>query len=316
VTDDPLEILLSCVKNGRNDVKWFQMKEILAFLIGRTAVLVFSWLPFNVLYHISGLVYFVVYHLFRIRRAVVYSNMRTAFPDRQEAAISTLSRLFYRHFFEVHAEFFKGLTMTEPALARRFQLINPDMIGHLLSMGKGAIVVTGHYANFEWGKVLFPKLQEPVTVFHSPFTNARAFKYYARTQRRFGMSLIPVSRLVRTFYAQRGNPVWYFIAADQRPLAGSVTVRETFLKRETEFYFGYEEIARKFNIPVIFLEIQRVKRGFYTVNAIMLAAEPFNTKRGEITRSFIKTLEKVILRSPEDWWMWKRAWERGLQSGH
>ena len=61
------------------------------------------------------------------------------------------------------------------------------------------------------------------------------------------------------------------------------------------------------DLPVIFVDIQRVKRGYYTLELSFTSTEPTKTAVGEITGAYARQLEAVIRKKPENWlWSHKR----------
>ena len=82
-----------------------------------------------------------------------------------------------------------------------------------------------------------------------------------------------------------------------------------FMNRETPFYSGPEKIARKFGHAVVFMNINKVKRGYYEVEFIPLFDDPKNTDENEITTAHVKMLEGFIRKEPA-YWLWShRRWK-------
>ena len=80
-----------------------------------------------------------------------------------------------------------------------------------------------------------------------------------------------------------------------------------FLNQDTACLHGAEVYAKKYNVPLIFGDVQRIKRGYYTVTLSVFEDNPQNTAEGEITESYMKKLEEIIKAKPENWlWSHKR----------
>ena len=79
------------------------------------------------------------------------------------------------------------------------------------------------------------------------------------------------------------------------------------MNQETAVFNGPEKIAKTFNYPVVYMHINRVKRGFYEVTPTLLFENPKSTDDTEITRVFNKKLEEDIMKQPATWlWSHKR----------
>jgi len=273
----------------------------------------FRILPFFVIYAISRGVYFLAYYLIRYRKKIVFMNLKNSFPEKSEKEIRAIARQFYRNFCDVLAETVKGQTISERSLAKRFGVVNPEFMNGLFDQGKSVISVGAHYANSEWGKILGRKLKHPMIIIYSPFMNKRLDRFNNKTRVKYGMTLVPLAQTLRAFNELKGSPHCFIMGVDQRPFDLKNASWFPFLNQETPFHKGYESIARKFNIPVVFSEIQRIKRGYYTIRYHMLCADPSSQSEGAIVGEFVKTLEKIITERPEDWlwshdrWKYKRT---------
>jgi KDO2-lipid IV(A) lauroyltransferase len=80
-----------------------------------------------------------------------------------------------------------------------------------------------------------------------------------------------------------------------------------FLNQQTPVFMGPEKIAIKFNYPVVYMSVQRIKRGYYQVVPELLFTNSKETKPTEISEAFTNRLEKDILANPAIWlWSHKR----------
>jgi Kdo2-lipid IVA lauroyltransferase/acyltransferase len=72
-------------------------------------------------------------------------------------------------------------------------------------------------------------------------------------------------------------------------------------------FTGPEKLAIKFNYPVVYMNVQRPRRGHYEVFPELLIPDPKATVENEISEKFMKRLEKEILNDPSPWlWSHKR----------
>jgi len=285
------------------------MFKRLEFIIVFILVHLFRFIPFVILYRISWGSYVLAYYIWGYRKRTVLNNLTNSFPEKSPKEITLIAKRFYRNFCDILAETAKGLTMSESALLERFRVLNPDLLNDLYNNGKSVISIGAHYANSEWGKVLGKQLLHPIIIIYSPFMNKYIDKLNNQTRVKFGMKLIPMTQTLRVFHELKDNPHCFIMGVDQRPFDPKSAIWFTFLNQETPFHKGYEQIARKFNIPVVYSDIQRVKRGFYTLEYIMLCEEPSEVGEGSIVLQFVKTLEEIIRKKPEDWLWSHNRWK-------
>jgi len=82
-----------------------------------------------------------------------------------------------------------------------------------------------------------------------------------------------------------------------------------FLNQDTPVLTGTEVLARKFEYPVYYGEITRIKRGYYKCEFIPVSLEPTQTQEFEITEKYMQLLQKTIVAKPE-YWLWShKRWK-------
>ena len=86
-----------------------------------------------------------------------------------------------------------------------------------------------------------------------------------------------------------------------------------FLNQDTACMKGPEFFARRYRMPVVYFDVQRVKKGYYKVTLSVLESDPINTGSGEITENYMQTLEKLIIDKPQDYLWSHRRWKHSLQ---
>ena len=125
---------------------------------------------------------------------------------------------------------------------------------------------------------------------------------------RFGTGLIAMKDTFRDMVAHKSELDATAFIADQTPAPNSA-YWTTFLNQDTPVFQGTEKIARKMNYPVVYVCVQRVKRGYYEISARTLFEEPSRTTDGEITAAHTMALEADICAQPE-YWLWShRRWK-------
>jgi Kdo2-lipid IVA lauroyltransferase/acyltransferase len=271
-------------------------------------VLLLGIMPFRLLYVLSDFVAFLLRKVFKYRKNVVLKNLRSSFPELNEEEIRLIVRRNYLNLSDVFLEGIRAFTMTRNQIRKRHRILNVEILDPYFEAGKGVIVVTGHYGNWEWG-TLSPALQTRFHIvgFYKPLKNKRMDKMVNRNRSRYGTTLAPIRQTTNTFEAYKGQAVIYLMAADQSPSNREAAYWVNFLGRDTAFLHGPEKHARNNNYPVVFVAIRRVKRGFYELELTPLVEDPSKIPDGEITRLFAEKLESLIREDPANWlWSHKR----------
>ena len=269
-------------------------------------ILVLGVLPFRLLYGFSDFIRFILKDVVSYRKKVIENNLRLCFPEKNEKEIQKLTSKFYKNLSDVMVEGLKAFTMSEKQLMKRHKILNPELVDKYA--GQNIIAAPGHYGNWEWGS-LAPALQLDFNfvAFYTPLSNPYLDKLIRKNRSRTGTKLASTRQTSSTFESLDNSGTIFIMAADQSPSKPENAIWVDFLGRKTAFLWGIEKHARNRNLPVVFGDIQRVKRGFYTLELSLITDDPGSLKPGEITAAYAQKLENVIIQKPENWlWSHKR----------
>lgn len=271
-------------------------------------IFLFGILPFWVLYLFSDFARFVLQYVMGYRKKVIRGNLERCFPEKSKKEIDMLVTKAYKNLTDVLVEGLKAFTMSDRQIKERHHILNPEILGPYENSGKSFIAAPCHYGNWEWGS-MSPSLyfNYPVVVFYTPLSNPYLNKFIKKNRSRTGGILTSTRETTKTFDDRAKIESIYIMAADQSPSKASKAIWVDFLGQETAFLDGPERHARLRDIPVIFTDIQRVKRGHYKLELSIISENPKETKVGEITTAYARKLEVAINNKPENWlWSHKR----------
>jgi Kdo2-lipid IVA lauroyltransferase/acyltransferase len=276
------------------------------------AILFIGLFPFPLLYEFSNIIRYLIYNIFGYRKGVVLKNLEGSFPDLSSLEFNRIVKLFYKNLIDVFLEGMRAFTMSRKQILKRHKIINPEVLESFYQSGQSVIGVTGHYANWEWGS-LSASLQTKfkVVAFYKPLNNKYIDKFVRWSRTRFGTHLASIKETTSTFEKYKNTPTIFLMAADQgmpkKFLDRAYWVQ--FLNRKTAFLHGMEKHARINNLPVIYTDIQRLKRGYYTIELSVLTAKPRELEERQLTEIYARKLESIIIQKPEDWLWSHRRWK-------
>lgn len=266
-----------------------------------------AFLPLWLLYLLSDFLFYTVYYVVRYRRKVVRQNLIGSFPDKNPAEILKTEKKFYRYFCDLFVETIYITGISEKEYLRRIEYKNIDLVTSIYAEQKSVMMMTAHYCNWEWlssmSLVLPP--EGPLEGIYKELSNKKFDKFMFDLREKFGGRNIENKILFKTMLKNRQNAIYsiYCMISDQRPAPGSSRHWLPFLNQDTSVLIGTEQLARKFDYPVVFLDMQRPKRGYYVCEFIMISEQPKLEADNEITRKYMELLEKKINDKPE-FWLW------------
>jgi KDO2-lipid IV(A) lauroyltransferase len=268
-----------------------------------------SKLPFSILYRIADLFFVVGFYVIRYRKKVIYGNLKCAFPEKPDEEIDLLAKKFFRHLSDFFVESFKPLTLPTHELLNRFYFTNPEVMEELTKNNRNYAVVSGHYGNWEWNTVLSLYAGRDAIIIYRPLQNKNMDLLFKKIRSRYeGTRLTAMEHVYRTAleYKAVKKPFMIYFIADQRPPRNN-KFWTTFLHQPTSFFNGTEKLSTKLDLAVIFMHIEKTKRGFYSVTLKKLFDSVIGLPENTVTLAFVDELEKEIQQRPELWlWSHKR----------
>lgn len=270
-----------------------------------------SYLPLWVLHIFSDSIFFVFYYIIPYRRNVVQTNLQKSFPQKTSKEIRDIMRGFYKFLIDLMFETVWSMSLSEKEAKKRLVFENPEILDKYYEQGKDVIIVVGHYNSWEFLLIAFNlMIKHRGTVIYTSLTDKFLDKVFKDFREKFGTKLITKVEVKHAFSNDKDEPMAILFGADQAPASSGRAYWTTFLNQETAVAIGVEKYAIKYDLPVFFGALNRLKRGYYTLNLELLEDQPLTTKQGEISEMHVQALEKLIRKEPR-YWLWShKRWKR------
>ena len=272
-----------------------------------------SLLPFSILYVLSDFTYLIVYYLIGYRKNVVRENLKRSFPGKTDRELLATEKKFYHHLCDLLFESMKMATISKEEMRRRMKILNYEPLLKHYDENKSVLLITSHYGNWEWTSSfsMYLPADKPMYQVYKQQKNKLFDRLIYNLRIRFGSVNVEVSELfnVLSSLKQQGKMGMIGLISDQSPSRKGIKYQSQFLNQRTPVITGTEIIAKKYDFPVYFVQIRRVKRGYYTCNPVPICLHPQESGKFEITEKYIRLLEQEIMAEPA-YWLWShRRWK-------
>ena len=273
---------------------------------------IISLLPLWVFYRLSDGLYYLVYHVVRYRRRVVYANLRSSFPEKSEAEIERIAKDFYSFFCDYIVETLKFFSMGEKNIRKRMKFEGLNQVKEDFANGRSVSVYLGHYCNWEWISSLGLHLDEQCGQIYHPLENATLDRLFLYMRGRFKAQSIKMDDAFLTILKWkkegRKNIVGYI--ADQVPGYNNIHYWADFLHHDTPVFTGAERISKIMDTAVYYIDVERPRRGYYVARFIKIADSLNEHPVFFATEQYFRLLEQNIQRAPQ-YWLWShKRWKR------
>ena len=273
-----------------------------------------SLLPFRVHYMLSDLLYLAVYRLLGYRRRVVRSNLKSSFPEKTPGELRQIERCFYHSLCDYFVETVKMASMTEKQMRRHIVFHHTELIDESVEAGQSVALFLGHVFNWEWvvSMPLWLKPEANCGQLYHALENPTIDRLFLRLRQRWGAVCIALTDILRKTieYKRQGKVSVIGYIGDQVPHWNNIHHWCQFLNHDTPVMTGAERIARKNRQALIYLDIRRLRRGYYECDFRLITRHPEQMAEYEPTDMYYQMLEETIRRQPELWLWSHNRWKR------
>lgn len=275
------------------------------------AVIFISKLPFKLLYLLSDVFFLINHYIIGYRKEVIQKNLKNSFPEKSQKEINEIHKKFNQNFADYVFESIKGLTVNPEELEKRVVCENAELIKKYTGTEKNLIALSGHVFNFEWYPFFAKDIEgfEGLYFIYKPLRNKFLNQKVNKLRSRFNGTGISAKETYRTIakIPNNGKHLFYFLT-DQSPSKYKTKYFINFMNQETAVFKGFEDIVRKYNYNVLFIDGIKDKRGYYRM--ILKEIKPDNGiefEEGEMLKKYFDLLTITLKRNPDNWlWSHKR----------
>lgn len=265
---------------------------------------------------LSDITYLLVYRVIGYRKGVVRENLAKSFPEKDAAERKVIERRYYRHLCDLLIEGVHNLYCSRMSILRHYRFVNREVVDQYYEQGQSVILMSQHYNNWEYMvSSLDMQLYHHGVGVGKPLDDQWVAGWITRRRTRYGTEVVDQTnvREVMAFYEQHQVPCAYMMLSDQSPSNTYKSYWTMFLNQETPFLYGAEYFARKYNYPVIYYTVNKVRRFHYEVRFEVMCEQPQSTEQYAIERAYIERLDTLLHKQPE-YWLWShKRWKRKRQ---
>lgn len=280
-------------------------------------ILVYPWLwmisklPFKLIYFLSDIVYVLVYNVFAYRKKVVINNLKLAFPDYSKSQHEDIAKKFYKHLCDLIFESIKSISISKEEAQKRFQFENLSIFSNLEKNNKSAIIILGHYGNWEWIFVIQTFVNHKGYGVYKQLKNKYFDRLVKRLRAKYDSYLITTKETVDVLNKvnAKGELTISGFISDQSPKKEKAFHWQDFMGIEVPVHTGAEMLAKKLDHAVVFAKISKVKRGYYNCEFELITDQPNTFPDYQITDHFLKLLEQQIHEKPEHYLWTHKRWK-------
>lgn len=275
--------------------------NLLVYIILYPLIWIISKSSFRLIYLFSDFLYLILYHVISYRKKLVRKNLALALPEKTFLERKIIEKKYYKHLSDLFLESFKSLNISEVDIKKRYSFKNIGLLDELYKKKKNIILMGGHYASWEWFFIIDRLTDYRINAIYKKLSNKYFDSLIKKIRSKYNGNLISTKNTFKEILKNtklKGLNIYGF-ASDQSPKKNKATYWNNFLNNFVPFHTGAEIIAKKYDMAVVYMNVEKLKRGYYLASFELITDKPKKYKDFKITEDFIKLLENQIFKAPE-----------------
>ena len=289
-----------------------RLRHRVEYAAGRAILAVFGVLPFRAA-RAGGRVLGLLGYWLGVRRVVVERQVAAAFPGADRQALAGIVRESYSNLGEVVVET-ASLPRLGPAGILDLVPVTEgfEALRDAHAAGKGVVLITGHFGNYELAAVYLTARGIPVECVVRRLNNPLFDRFVTWSRTKAGMIVVfdhdAVRRAPRAF--REGHAMAF--VADQG-VKGLASIYVPFFGRPAKTPRGAAVFALRYQLPAFFVAMIRRQDGTYRCVVTPLEVADTGDREGDVdamVRQFTRVLESWVRQYPGRYFWHHRRWKR------
>jgi len=241
-------------------------------------------------------------------------NLRASFPEKSEQWIWQTGQRSFEHLAMLAIDMLFTPRLVKKYNWRKFSTYkNVERTKWLMQEGRGLLMVTAHYSNFEIMGYLMGLFGFNIYSIARPLDNRWISKYLYSVRQRAGQKIIDKKGAAKLMDKLTSNGAALGFIADQD--AGRKGVFVDFFGRKASTYKSIGLLAITNNLPIVVGYSRRLENHFYFeigVNRIIFPEEwaDKDDPLKWVTAEYTKAIEEFIRQDPTQYWWLHRRWKQ------
>ncbi len=259
----------------------------------------------------------VLYHLLPLRRRVILDNLRRVYGDTQdESGIVALAQAHYGHLWKLFGEFLRDRWLSQEQQRALIRIENLDAFVAAHEQGKGVLLLTGHFGNWEVATVAgiggFPEMRGRFHFVRRALKPEWFDRLVTRRFQKAGFGVLPKRGSLDLMLDRlaQGDAIVFAFDQHASPPDG---IAVDFFGTPAWTFKSLAIIALATGAPVVPATSWRDADGRHVLRfeaPIPIVDHASTTEAIRLTTlAFNAALELLVLRRPEQWYWVHRRWK-------
>jgi KDO2-lipid IV(A) lauroyltransferase len=284
-----------------------------AFVVGGS-YLGSRYVPLPLSWPIAHAGAWLVGHCMPSVRDSLVDNLRAVFPRESDTQLRARAYRTCHTYTDDWMDFMRSLSWSREKVLQRFTYEHAERLTDALSLGRGAILVTGHFGNWEAGSVMMKALGVPLSVVAMPEPDPTVNWLRHRVRASLDVDTLEVRQSLDTpLQIRRRLSEGRVVAMLMDRSVDRDRVPVTMFGRRTHFLGTPALLAYLTGAPLVPIFLVREGRGrFRALPQEPILVDRRGSRQEQVQRTaqrMAHLLEAQIVERPDCWYQFYRYWE-------
>lgn len=283
------------------------IKYLFQFVFVIFMFLIFKIIGIKLGSFLGGRLFQIIGPLFRSKK-LIHKNIKRALPNINEKELKNIHNSMWDNYGRVFAEYMFMEKFRNDQLSKNIFIEGKEILHDIMTNNQKVVFISGHFSNFELMAMQIEKIGIKVAAIYRPLNNLYLNsimekirrKYICKHQIKKGVGgLKDLIKLNKEGFSTA-------LMIDQRVSQG---IKLNFFNQKAYTTTIPAQLVKKFGMPVVPIFIER----FDKIKFKMTVYKPMSFNKiesiEEITVKLNKTLENMILKSPNNWIWSHNRWK-------
>lgn len=294
------------------------LRQLLEASLLRTLGAIARRVPFETASDLGAWLGRAAFRLFVRRRRIAVENItRSLGPNPGGSPADAVARRAFEQLGRTLLEFIALPGQRREDLLARIEFVGFEPLAELAREGKGAVVLTGHFGNWELLGASIGMRYRAMKYLLPPQTNPRSDQYLNDVRRRLGVEPIMIGRGMRAaIHALREGDFLGMLPDQDARRAG---IHVPFFGRPASTHTGPARLAYRAGAPIAIGLLERAGKGKFRARVLRILHPALDREESaevlRLTREITEVLEVGIRERPDHWYWIHRRWKTPPPSG-
>jgi len=253
----------------------------------------------------------VIYRRDERGRNAVRSNLRQILAYKGlkagDAVLDMMARQTFRAFGKYLVDFFRYKTLTPGRVDRMVVSEHAEYVEEVKRHDRGAILVTAHLGNWEFGGAILVSMGCPMNVVFLPQRNVRTDRLFRRRREQRGFKVIPLEKAVSGCLGALARREFVALLIDRDYSRNGERVM--FCGRPARFPRGAATLSLRTGCPILQGYLLRQPDETFLMKWLTPLYPDGQKDAGALQAVLCANLEREVCEHPTQWFMFEPFWE-------